>query len=178
MLCFAVGAQANPERPRISSPRFNASGRALEFRRALIAEPNGFFIYAAPGFLRREPRPGVGSHPRLDHLTLSLLLRRAKYCTQATPALLCLRSLTQHHHYHHPYPSLRNPPFHRRHCASPAGAMAALGDDLLGTVNKLQDLVFNTIGNDSLDLPQIVRTTQRHEYLRLRQHQCRFLTSY
>lgn len=34
--------------------------------------------------------------------------------------------------------------------------MAALGDDLLGTVNKLQDLVFNTIGNDSLDLPQIV----------------------
>lgn len=36
-------------------------------------------------------------------------------------------------------------------------AMATLGDDLLGTVNKLQDLVFNTIGNDSLDLPQIVR---------------------
>ena len=36
--------------------------------------------------------------------------------------------------------------------------MAALGDDLLSTVNKLQDLVFNTIGNDSLDLPQIVRT--------------------
>ena len=35
--------------------------------------------------------------------------------------------------------------------------MAALGDDLLTTVNKLQDLVFNTIGNDSLDLPQIVR---------------------
>lgn len=35
--------------------------------------------------------------------------------------------------------------------------MAALGDDLLSTVNKLQDLVFNTIGNDSLDLPQIVR---------------------
>jgi dynamin 1-like protein len=34
--------------------------------------------------------------------------------------------------------------------------MAALGDDLLQTVNKLQDLVFNTIGNDSLDLPQIV----------------------
>ncbi|KAI9740533.1 MAG: Dynamin- GTPase protein [Cirrosporium novae-zelandiae] len=34
--------------------------------------------------------------------------------------------------------------------------MASLGDDLLGTVNKLQDLVFNTIGNDSLDLPQIV----------------------
>lgn len=39
--------------------------------------------------------------------------------------------------------------------------MAALGDDLLGTVNKLQDLVFNTIGNDSLDLPQIVRI-RRH----------------
>jgi hypothetical protein len=35
--------------------------------------------------------------------------------------------------------------------------MASLGDDLLNTVNKLQDLVFNTIGNDSLDLPQIVR---------------------
>ncbi|EXJ81781.1 dynamin GTPase [Capronia coronata CBS 617.96] len=34
--------------------------------------------------------------------------------------------------------------------------MATLGDDLLRTVNKLQDLVFNTIGNDSLDLPQIV----------------------
>jgi len=28
-------------------------------------------------------------------------------------------------------------------------------------VNKLQDLVFNTIGNDSLDLPQIVRLAQR-----------------
>jgi hypothetical protein len=38
-------------------------------------------------------------------------------------------------------------------------AMAALGDDLLSTVNKLQDLVFNTIGNDSLDLPQIVCLT-------------------
>lgn len=36
--------------------------------------------------------------------------------------------------------------------------MASLGDDLLKVVNKLQDLVFNTIGNDSLDLPQIVRT--------------------
>ena len=34
--------------------------------------------------------------------------------------------------------------------------MAALGEELLITVNKLQDLVFNTIGNDSLDLPQIV----------------------
>ncbi|KAH8883978.1 hypothetical protein GQ53DRAFT_771273 [Thozetella sp. PMI_491] len=34
--------------------------------------------------------------------------------------------------------------------------MAALGDDLLRTVNALQDLVFNTIGTDSLDLPQIV----------------------
>lgn len=34
--------------------------------------------------------------------------------------------------------------------------MAALGEDLLHVVNKLQDLVFNTIGNDSLDLPQIV----------------------
>lgn len=35
--------------------------------------------------------------------------------------------------------------------------MASLGENLLKTVNKLQDLVFNTIGNDSLDLPQIVR---------------------
>lgn len=34
--------------------------------------------------------------------------------------------------------------------------MTALGEDLLITVNKLQDLVFNTIGSDSLDLPQIV----------------------
>lgn len=40
--------------------------------------------------------------------------------------------------------------------------MAALGDDLLSTVNKLQDLVFNTIGNDSLDLPQIVRPLRHH----------------
>ena len=37
--------------------------------------------------------------------------------------------------------------------------MASLGDDLLKVVNKLQDLVFNTIGNDSLDLPQIVSYT-------------------
>jgi len=34
--------------------------------------------------------------------------------------------------------------------------MTTLGEDLLKTVNKLQDLVFNTIGSDSLDLPQIV----------------------
>ncbi|KAJ9646576.1 Dynamin- GTPase protein [Coniosporium tulheliwenetii] len=34
--------------------------------------------------------------------------------------------------------------------------MASFGEDLLATVNKLQDLVFNTIGSDSLDLPQIV----------------------
>ena len=34
--------------------------------------------------------------------------------------------------------------------------MSAFGEELLQTVNKLQDLVFNTIGNDSLDLPQIV----------------------
>jgi len=39
--------------------------------------------------------------------------------------------------------------------------MTALGDDLLSTVNKLQDLVFNTIGNDSLDLPQIVGSRYR-----------------
>ena len=34
--------------------------------------------------------------------------------------------------------------------------MSTLGEDLLNIVNRLQDLVFNTIGNDSLDLPQIV----------------------
>ncbi|KAI0165960.1 Dynamin central region-domain-containing protein [Xylariaceae sp. FL1272] len=34
--------------------------------------------------------------------------------------------------------------------------MTTLGDDLLRVVNQLQDLVFNTIGTDSLDLPQIV----------------------
>lgn len=39
---------------------------------------------------------------------------------------------------------------------TPKHIMASLGEDLLVTVNKLQDLVFNTIGNDSLDLPQIV----------------------
>lgn len=38
--------------------------------------------------------------------------------------------------------------------------MASLGENLLGVVNRLQDLVFNTIGNDSLDLPQIVRSTR------------------
>ena len=38
--------------------------------------------------------------------------------------------------------------------------MASLGENLLTVVNKLQDLVFNTIGNDSLDLPQIVRYPQ------------------
>lgn len=40
--------------------------------------------------------------------------------------------------------------------------MAALGEDLLNIVNQLQDLVFNTIGNDSLDLPQIVRHPFSH----------------
>lgn len=39
---------------------------------------------------------------------------------------------------------------------APYTSMASLGENLLGVVNKLQDLVFNTIGNDSLDLPQIV----------------------
>lgn len=38
--------------------------------------------------------------------------------------------------------------------------MAALGEELLNIVNRLQDLVFNTIGNDSLDLPQIVCAPQ------------------
>lgn len=41
--------------------------------------------------------------------------------------------------------------------------MAALGEDLLNVVNKLQDLVFNTIGNDSLDLPQIVRPSRNRQ---------------
>ena len=43
--------------------------------------------------------------------------------------------------------------------------MASLGDSLLQTVNKLQDLVFNTIGNDSLDLPQIVHFAHSHHML-------------
>ena len=38
-----------------------------------------------------------------------------------------------------------------------SSVMASLGEELLNIVNRLQDLVFNTIGNDSLDLPQIVR---------------------
>ena len=46
--------------------------------------------------------------------------------------------------------------------------MASLGEDLLGVVNKLQDLVFNTIGNDSLDLPQIVSFPHALEVLKLR----------
>lgn len=29
-------------------------------------------------------------------------------------------------------------------------------EDLIPLVNKLQDLVFNTIGTDTLDLPQVV----------------------
>jgi len=41
--------------------------------------------------------------------------------------------------------------------------MATLGEDLLNTVNRLQDLVFNTIGTDSLDLPQIVCEIRRAE---------------
>ena len=44
--------------------------------------------------------------------------------------------------------------------------MAAFGEDLLNVVNKLQDLVFNTIGNDSLDLPQIVRSSCRLQLAR------------
>lgn len=45
--------------------------------------------------------------------------------------------------------------------------MASLGEDLLVTVNKLQDLVFNTIGNDSLDLPQIVSVAHSAHSLRI-----------
>ena len=44
----------------------------------------------------------------------------------------------------------------RRKKGPSLGTMTSLGEELLVTVNKLQDLVFNTIGNDSLDLPQIV----------------------
>jgi len=49
--------------------------------------------------------------------------------------------------------------------------MASLGEDLLSTVNKLQDLVFNTIGNDSLDLPQIVSCLFMAVYLKYECHQ-------
>lgn len=49
--------------------------------------------------------------------------------------------------------------------------MAALGEELLNVVNKLQDLVFNTIGNDSLDLPQIVRLHSIHPSLASRHSQ-------
>lgn len=45
--------------------------------------------------------------------------------------------------------------------------MAALGEDLLSTVNKLQDLVFNTIGSDSLDLPQIVSCAHAQKSIQL-----------
>jgi dynamin 1-like protein len=48
--------------------------------------------------------------------------------------------------------------------------MAALGEDLLGVVNKLQDLVFNTIGNDSLDLPQIVRSRLEFTFTVMQPH--------
>lgn len=41
--------------------------------------------------------------------------------------------------------------------------MSTLGEDLLNIVNRLQDLVFNTIGNDSLDLPQIVSSAKELE---------------
>jgi hypothetical protein len=47
----------------------------------------------------------------------------------------------------------------RRHITT--STMASLGEELLNIVNRLQDLVFNTIGNDSLDLPQIVRSLTR-----------------
>lgn len=44
--------------------------------------------------------------------------------------------------------------------------MASLGEELLNIVNRLQDLVFNTIGNDSLDLPQIVCAPQAEQGMR------------
>jgi dynamin 1-like protein len=44
--------------------------------------------------------------------------------------------------------------------------MASLGEELLNIVNRLQDLVFNTIGNDSLDLPQIVGAPQPEKRMR------------
>lgn len=66
--------------------------------------------------------------------------------------------------YSHPELSFhRCEPYHPRKPALvfPKHIMASLGEDLLVTVNKLQDLVFNTIGNDSLDLPQIVSLLKR-----------------
>jgi dynamin 1-like protein len=44
--------------------------------------------------------------------------------------------------------------------------MASLGEELLNIVNRLQDLVFNTIGNDSLDLPQIVGAPRPEKRMR------------
>ena len=53
--------------------------------------------------------------------------------------------------------------------------MASLGDDLLGIVNKLQDLVFNTIGSDSLDLPQIVCSSMLSTYYLISPHPSPFI---
>jgi hypothetical protein len=54
--------------------------------------------------------------------------------------------------------------------------MAALGENLLVTVNKLQDLVFNTIGNDSLDLPQIVSFISSHQTTPVEIYHTNYLT--
>jgi dynamin 1-like protein len=56
-----------------------------------------------------------------------------------------------------------------------APIMASLGEDLLHIVNKLQDLVFNTIGNDSLDLPQIVRSYRNCKVISLVQSNFRYV---
>jgi hypothetical protein len=70
-----------------------------------------------------------------------------------------------------PFPPLRSSLLSRQfpeHLPSTnTTTMASLGEDLLHVVNKLQDLVFNTIGNDSLDLPQIVWTPFEHPLLNL-----------
>lgn len=34
--------------------------------------------------------------------------------------------------------------------------MSSTFEDLIPVVNKLQDLVFNTIGSDTIDLPQVI----------------------
>lgn len=55
--------------------------------------------------------------------------------------------------------------------------MANLGEDLLEIVNRLQDLVFNTIGNDSLDLPQIVCQLGSFGFPQRTKYSNRFVTS-
>ena len=67
-----------------------------------------------------------------------------------SPIRSCGITISSHHNRR------GNPLTQLRRSGNDAFVMASLGEDLLHVVNKLQDLVFNTIGNDSLDLPQIV----------------------